>query len=209
MKLGGDAPCPNRRSAFVIAGESEEGWEKSIKRAVRRFRALTRLHVGVPVPQFAASIVGEIFVDRRDARVPHVAAFRVTEQKPAFPEIFVVRVDAATDMAITVRPGSCLNVNALTDEAERRATLVGLDQSALGLVVEDGLAGQFTQCAKLKEQRPRFRRIRHRLAHLAGTKVDINVRESCRRIEGRQQSGPQIFGQLQEAFVARQLVAGE
>ena len=112
-------------------------------------------------------------------------------------------------MAAGISPRTGLDINARTDEAQRRAALVGLDQRAFGFVVENGLAGQFTQRAKLKEQRPRFRRIRQRLAHLAGMKVDINVRQSGRRIKGRQQPGPQIFGQLQEAFVAGQLVAGE
>src|SRR5204863_4048539 len=138
--------------AFVIAGESEERREKSVERAVGRFGAPARLHFGVPVPQFAASLVGEILVDRWDARAPHIAALLITEQKPAFPEILVIRIDAAADMTAGISPRTGLDINARTDEAQWRAPLVGLDQSAFGFVVENGLAGQFTQRAKLKEQ---------------------------------------------------------
>src|SRR5438874_2479649 len=50
------------------------------KRAVSRLRALACLHVGVPVPQFAARVVRKVFVNTRDARVPHIATFFVPEQ---------------------------------------------------------------------------------------------------------------------------------
>src|SRR5213076_2115453 len=91
--------------------EGEERGKESIERAVSRLRALACLHVGVPVPQLAAGVVRKVFVNTRDARVPHVATFFVTEQEPAFPQVLVVRIDAAADMTVAVRPGARLNIN--------------------------------------------------------------------------------------------------
>src|SRR5260370_42147703 len=126
-----------------MARGGEEGGKKRVERAINRFRAISRLHVGVAVPQFAARLVREIFVNCRYARVPHVAALRVTKQEPPLPEILVVRIDAAADMAIAVRPGACLSVYVLPDETQRRAALIGFDQRAFRFLVENWLAGQF------------------------------------------------------------------
>ena len=81
----------------------------------------------MPVPQTAADFVGKIFVDRGNAGIPHVATIFVAEQKPALPEIFVVRINAAANMTIRARPGTCLDVDALSDETERRASFEGFD----------------------------------------------------------------------------------
>ena len=51
----------------------------------------------------------------------------VAEQKPAFPEVFVVRVNAATDVTVSTCPFTCLDIDAFSDQAERRASLEGLD----------------------------------------------------------------------------------
>ena len=98
----------------------------------------------MPVPQFAAGVVRKVFVNTRDARVPHIATFFVPEQEPAFPQVLVVRIDAAADMTVAVRPGARLNINVLPNQAQRRAALVGFDQCSFGFVVENGLACQFT-----------------------------------------------------------------
>src|SRR4029077_20930777 len=123
-----------------MAGEGEQRWEECIERAVLCLSPFTRLHIGVPVPQFAADFVGEIFVDGSIAGCPHVATIFISKQKPAFPEIFVVLINAAADVTIRVRPSACLDVDAFSDEAEWRASLESFDQRAFCFVVENGPA---------------------------------------------------------------------
>jgi hypothetical protein len=81
----------------------------------------------VAVPQFAADFVGQILVNGGHTRFPHCAAILIAEQNPALPKIFVVRINAAADVTIRVRPGACLHVDGLSDEAERRAPLEDFD----------------------------------------------------------------------------------
>ena len=83
-------------------------------------------------------------------------------------------------MAIAVRPFTCLDINARTDETERRTTLVGFDQSQFCLVIENRLSGQFAECTKFKKQGAGFSRVRHRIADLAGAKINIDVGQSRR-----------------------------
>src|SRR5438093_12534801 len=64
---------------------------------------------------------------RRRFRRPHVATIFIAEQNPALPEILVVRVNAAADVTVSVRPRACLDVNALPNEAEWRTPPEGLD----------------------------------------------------------------------------------
>src|SRR6266545_928094 len=77
---------------------------------------------------------------RRECSLPTSRAIRIAEQKPALPEVFVVRIDAAADMTIGVRPGACLDVDALSDEPDRGPSLEGFDQGAFRFLVENGLA---------------------------------------------------------------------
>src|SRR5439155_20293375 len=131
------------------------------------------------VPQFASDFVGKIFVHGGYAGVPHVATIFISEQEPALPEVFVVRIDAAADVTIGVRPGACLDVDALSDEAKRRPSLEGFDQSAFCFLVKNGPASQFTQSSKFQKQRAGFCRIRQRTTCLASTEIDVNIREPC------------------------------
>jgi len=163
----------------------------------------------VSVPQFAAGFVGKIFVNDGDAGVPHVATICIAEQTPAFPEILVVRVNAAADVTVSGRPGARLDVNAFPDETERRTALEGFNYSVFCFFVENGPASEFTQSSKFQQQRGCFCRIRYGIPSLPGAEIDVNIRQPRRRIEDREQSVAQIFCQAQEAFVARQLIAGE
>src|SRR5438105_15512848 len=110
-----------------IANECEQRGEKSIERAVDSEGALTAIHFGVAVPKLATRFVGEVFVEGRNAGIPHVEAIVVAEQAPAFPEVFIIGIDAAADVAVGSRPNSALDVDAGADEAEGRAALEGLD----------------------------------------------------------------------------------
>src|SRR5205823_13981124 len=86
------------------------------KRAVLRLGPLTRLHIGVSVPQFPADFDVKILVNGGNTRFPHRAAILIAEQKPAFPEIFVVRIDAAADVTSGVCPGACLDVDDVSND---------------------------------------------------------------------------------------------
>jgi len=143
-----------------VAGKREYRGEERVERAVGRRGAFPGGHVGVAVPKFTAHVVGQIFLNGGDAGVPHLEALLVAEQEPAFPKIFVIGIDPAADVTIGIDPGAGLDVDAGTDEADRRAAFVSFDQSAFGLVVENGFAGQLTESAKLQEQRPGFGWIR-------------------------------------------------
>ena len=73
------------------------------------------MHIGVAVPEFAADFLGKIFVNGGNTRLPHVMTIFVAEQKPAFPEVFVVRVNAATDVTVSTCPFTCLDIDAFSD----------------------------------------------------------------------------------------------
>ena len=102
------------------------------------------------VPEAAADFVGKIFVDGWNTGIPHVATILIAEKKPALPQIFVVRINTTADVTVSIRPGPCVHVNAFADEPERRASLERFNQSAFCFLVENGLAGQFTQSAELQ-----------------------------------------------------------
>ena len=144
MKLAGGVRAPDHRRRRATQGRMHR------ERAVLRLGPLTRLHIGVAVPQFPADFVGKILVNGGNTRFPHRAAILIAEQKPAFPEIFVVRIDAAADVTIRVCPGACLDVDALSNEAERRASLESFDQSPLRFLIENGFARQLTQRPKFQ-----------------------------------------------------------
>ena len=55
------------------------------------------------------------------------ATVSIAKQKPAFPQILVVRVYAASDVTVSVRPRTCLDVDAFSNQAERRPALEGFD----------------------------------------------------------------------------------
>ena len=124
-------------------------------------------------------------MDGRHAGVPHLEAILVAEKDPAFPKVFVVGIDPAADVAVGVDPRAGFDVDAGTYETDRRSAFVGLDQGAFRFVVEDWVLRELAQRAELKKQRPRFGRIRIRIAHLAGTEIDVDVRQARRRVEGR------------------------
>lgn len=119
-------------------------------RARRKFSSSAYPHIGVPIPQFAADFVGKIFVNGGNTGGPHVATIFIAQQEPAFPKILVVRINAAADVTVSVRPGARLDVNALPDEADRRPPLKGFDQRAFCFLVENGPASQFAQRAKFQ-----------------------------------------------------------
>ena len=86
---------PEAACARDVARQREERGKERIERAIVRVGALARVHVGVAVPEFAADFVGQIFMDRGNARVPHLEAILVAEEEPAFPKIFVIGIDPA------------------------------------------------------------------------------------------------------------------
>src|SRR5436309_11922395 len=173
MKLAGGVRAPDHRRRRATQGRMHR------ERAVLRLGPLTRLHIGVAVPQFPADFVGKILVNGGNTRFPHRAAIPIAEQKPALPEILVVRVNAATDVTVRVAPCARLDIDALSDKTERRASLESFDQSELRFLVVNRVASQFTQSAKLQKQRACFCRIRHWVACLTSAKIDVNIREPC------------------------------
>jgi hypothetical protein len=102
----------------------------------------------------------------------------VAEQAPAFPEVFIIGIDTAADVAVRIRPRAGLDVDAGADETEGRAALEGLDQGAFGLVVEDGVAGEFTKGSELEQKRPGLGGVRLWIANLAGVEIHIHVRKT-------------------------------
>src|SRR5206468_3572375 len=118
MKLAGDAPVQNRLTKQAMQ-------ERKRLCPVGCLCSLTCLHIGVSVPQFAAGFVRKIFVNSRNAGVPHVATILIAEQTPVFPEILVVRVNAAADVTVSARPRASLDINAFPDETERRSAFEG------------------------------------------------------------------------------------
>ena len=83
--------------------------------------------------------VGQIFVNRANARLPHLLTIFVPKQEPAFPEIFVVGIDPATDMTICVHPRARLDVDGRANQTDRRASLECFHQGTLGFFVVDRL----------------------------------------------------------------------
>src|SRR6266568_4087373 len=69
--------------------------------------------VSLPVfiPQLVPHFVGKIFVNRANARLPHLLAIFVPKKEPAFPEIFVVGINPTTDVTIGVHPRARLDVD--------------------------------------------------------------------------------------------------
>src|SRR6516162_5367843 len=130
--------------AINVAGECEQGGKKGIKRTVGSEGALTAIHFGVAVPKLAARFIGEVFVDNRDAGVPHVEAISVAEQTPAFPEVFIIGIDATANVAVGIGPNAGFDVDAGADKAEGRAAFEGIEKGALGFVVEDRITSEFT-----------------------------------------------------------------
>src|SRR5882724_1088767 len=78
-----------------------------------------------------------------------------------------------------------------------------------GFIIEDLFVGKFAERAKLNQQSSCFRRVGYLTAHFARLKIDVAVWQTGRRIKDRQQTVAQIFGKIEEAFVAGQLITRE
>src|ERR1044072_121637 len=110
----------------------------------------------MPVPELLSIIISEILVDGFDAVVPHAPAVRTAEQQRAFQKILVITIDRATDVAVSVGPTACFDVDPLADEPDLSAAIVGFGKRALCLFLGDGVAGELTERAKLDDQRSCF-----------------------------------------------------
>ncbi len=197
------------RGAVDVAGERQHGREEGVERAVLAVRALAGVHVGMAVPEIAVDLVGQVAVDRGDARLPHGQAVLVAEQLPALQQVLVVGVRAAGDAGVGARPLPGLDVDGGADQSDPRPPLEGLDQRALCLVVVHRLAGELAQRAEFQQQRTGLGGVGLDAAHLAGLQVHLDIRQARGRVEHGQQAAAEIVGQREQALVARHLVAGE
>src|SRR5207248_4500173 len=141
--------------------------------------------------------------------VPHFEALFVAEQEPAFPKIFVIRIDPAAHVRIRIDPRACLDVDAGADKTNRRTALVGLHQGAFRLFVENRFTGELAESAELEKERTGFRRIRYRVTHLAGAEVNIYVRKPGWGIESGQQPITEVFGESEQPLIPGELIARE
>ncbi len=112
-------------------------------------------------------------------------------------------------MAGRIGPLAGLDVDVQTDQTDPGAAVEGFGQRPLGLVVIDRISGQLAQRAELDQQGAGLGRIADGAADLAGAQVDVGVRQPGLALEHRQQALAQILGQLEQALVAAELVAGD
>src|SRR5882724_13490513 len=164
----------------------------------------------MPVPHLrlhsAFGLVAQVLINRGYAVGPHSAAILIVEQDRALQKIFVVTIDRPADVTVGVSPFSRLDIDPRSDQTNGRAAIVNLNQSALGLLVEDRPVRKFAERAKLNQQSPRLRRIGYVAAHFAGLEIDVAIRQAGWRSKDRQQAVAQILRQIQKTLVARHLV---
>src|ERR1041385_908931 len=147
-----------------------------------------------------------MFINRFEAFIPHPATILIGEQNCALQKILVITIDRATDMAVGVGPLSRLDIDPGADQTDRGATIVNLNQRALGLVVEDLSMSKARERAELNQQRSCFRGVRDVAAYLARFQIYVAVRNAGWRFENGQQTITQIFGELQKSPVAGHLI---
>ena len=92
---------------------------------------------------------------------------------------------------------------------ELRAPLVQLHDRALRFVEVDRLVRQLAERSEFEDERADLRRIGARAGGLAGAQVDVHVRHAGRRIERGQKARAEVVGEMEEARIARYLIAGE
>src|SRR6185369_17153162 len=161
-----EPPHPVRRilqqlRALQIATERQHRRKERVERAVSRRAPRTGVHVSMTVPKlhliFATYLVREILINRRDALVPHPFAVSIAKQQRALQQVLVITIDRAADVAVSIRPLACLDIDPLAHQPDLRAAVVRFDERALRLLEKYRFAGELAQRPKLEDQRASFR----------------------------------------------------
>src|SRR5438094_5237746 len=104
----------------------------------------------------ALSLVAQILIDGADAFIPHPPAILIVKQDRALQKIFVITIDRAADVTVGVGPLPCLDIDPCSDQTDRRAAIVNLNQRALCFVIENLPVSESRQRAELNQQSSSF-----------------------------------------------------